>query len=92
MGQQPLAAGQKRGRPPKQIVPVRLANGQLAYTIPQFCNAHQISVGLYFKLKAQGRAPRLMKLGRRSLITAQEIARWQAERQSESNMAAAARS
>ena len=30
----------------------------LAMTIPQFCNAHNISEGFYYKLKKQNTSPR----------------------------------
>ena len=38
-------------------------------SIPQFCNAHNISEGIYYKLKKQKLTPREMKIGTRTLIT-----------------------
>lgn len=52
----------------------------LAMSIPQFCEAHNISVGMYFKLRKQGLAPRQMRLGTRTLITCEDAATWRAER------------
>src|SRR6188472_2547512 len=34
---------------------------RLALSIPEFCEAHGISEGLYYKLKKQGEGPREMK-------------------------------
>ena len=42
---------------------------RLALSIPEFCKAHGISEGFFFKLKKQGEGPREMKVGARTLIT-----------------------
>ena len=56
----------------------------LAMTIPQFCNAHNISEGFYYKLKKQKLNPREMKVGTRTLITFEAAAKWRAEREATS--------
>jgi hypothetical protein len=53
-------------------------------TIPQFCNAHNISEGFYYKLKKQKLNPREMKVGTRTLITFEAAANWRAEREAAS--------
>ena len=54
---------------------------RLALSIREFCSAHAISQGLYFKLKKQGEGPREMKLGARTLITLESAAEWRRERE-----------
>jgi len=47
-----------------------------AATIPQFCDGHNISRTHFYELIKQGRAPRLMKVGRRTLISQEAAAEW----------------
>lgn len=54
---------------------------RLALSIAQFCEAHNISEGFFYKLKRQGIGPREMKLGTRTLITFEAAAKWRAERE-----------
>ena len=42
---------------------------RLALSIREFCRAHGISEGFFYKLKKQGEGPREMKVGARTLIT-----------------------
>jgi hypothetical protein len=51
------------------------------YTIAAFCEAHRLSVGMYFKLKAAGIAPKEMHVGRRRLISYQAAAEWRRKRE-----------
>jgi hypothetical protein len=51
----------------------------LALTIPQFCEAHNISEAFYYALQKQGKAPRSMRVGRRRLISLEEAAKWRAQ-------------
>ena len=54
----------------------KLASGQSAFSIAQFCDSHHISrTHLHFLCK-RGEGPRLMKLGRRVLISAEAAADW----------------
>jgi hypothetical protein len=46
------------------------------YSISEFCQRHNISVSFYFKLRAQGRGPRLLRLGSRVLISREAAADW----------------
>lgn len=47
-----------------------------ASTIPQFCADHSISRTHFYELAKQGKAPRLIKLGRRTLISVEAAADW----------------
>lgn len=51
---------------------------QQAFSIAQFCRDHGISRGMYYLLRKRQLAPATMKLGRRSLISAESAARWRA--------------
>jgi hypothetical protein len=46
------------------------------YTRERFCDVHGISLGLFHILMRQGRGPRVMKLGRRTLISVEAAAEW----------------
>ena len=59
---------------------------RLALSIPEFCEAHGISEGMFYKMKKQNRelTPREMKIGTRTLITLEAAAKWRAEREAAS--------
>lgn len=65
---------------PRQETPDReSASGTLiraAFTIPEFCEAHRISRALFYILARDGRAPAIIKAGRRTLISSESAARW----------------
>lgn len=46
------------------------------YTVAQFCADHNISRTHFYALLKDGRGPRLMKLGRRVLISAEAASDW----------------
>jgi hypothetical protein len=48
-------------------------------SVEAFCDRHGISSQYFYLLRKRGAAPRVMKLGARSLITVEEAARWRAE-------------
>lgn len=50
-----------------------------AYTVAQFCQAHGFSRALFYRLLAEGRGPKLIKLGKRTLISRESAAEWRAE-------------
>ena len=60
----------------------RLPTPRLALSIPEFCEAHGISEGFFYKLKKQGEGPREMKVGARTLITFESAAEWRRTRES----------
>ena len=47
---------------------------RLALSILEFCDAHGISEGFYYKLKRQCKGPREMKVGARTLISFESAA------------------
>jgi hypothetical protein len=52
-----------------------------AISIPEFCRRHQISVGMYFKIAREGFGPRIMKVGRRTLVSREAAEEWRRERE-----------
>jgi hypothetical protein len=60
------------------LTPVQARALPVAYTIPEFCEAHRISVAFYYELKKIGRTPREIALGARRIITAEAAAEWRA--------------
>ena len=49
-----------------------------AYTVPQFCGDHNISRTHLYQLFKEGRGPRTMKVGRRTLISHEAATDWRA--------------
>ncbi|ART54831.1 hypothetical protein CBP36_11960 [Acidovorax carolinensis] len=59
---------------------------KLAYTVPQFCDGFNVSRTHFYGLLKEGRGPRLMKVGRRTLISAQAAADWCKRMEDETNL------
>lgn len=55
------------------------------FTIPQFCDGHNVSRTHFYALLKEGKGPRLMKVGRRSLISAESAAAWRKRMEDETN-------
>lgn len=47
-----------------------------AQSVESFCKSNGISRSLFYKLRRQGRAPRIMKIGRRTLISEEAASEW----------------
>ena len=47
-----------------------------AYTVEEFCEAHRISRAMFYVLQAQNKGPRIMKVGRRTLISEEAAKEW----------------
>lgn len=47
-----------------------------AYTINEFCKAHDISRSLFYKLQVNGKGPETFTLGRRVLISVEAAEKW----------------
>jgi hypothetical protein len=62
---------------------------QAALTIEQFCEAHRISRTHLHNMTKAGKGPRVMRLGRRVLISAEAAADWRHRLEQESATAAA---
>lgn len=57
-----------------------------SYTIPNFCADHgNISRSFFHKLVNEGNGPRLMKIGRRTLISAEAAAEWRSRMEAKTN-------
>jgi len=52
---------------------------QNAESVADFCRSHAISRSLFYKLAREGKAPRIMKVGRRTLITTEAAQEWRQE-------------
>ena len=65
----------------------RSAAALSAYSIEQFCQAHGISIDLYFKMRRQGLGPATMKVGGRTLISIEAAAAWRRDREAASQEA-----
>jgi predicted DNA-binding transcriptional regulator AlpA len=50
--------------------------GRKASTIDEFCEEHRFSRAFFYKLKKQGKAPRVTALGSRRIITVEDAAAW----------------
>lgn len=49
---------------------------QAVFTIDEFCEAHRISRALFYELAREGKAPRVMCVGRRRLVSQESAADW----------------
>jgi predicted DNA-binding transcriptional regulator AlpA len=58
------------------------AECKAAYSFQEFCRLHSISRALLYKLIKAGRGPKILKIGTRSLITAEAAAEWRREMES----------
>ena len=47
-----------------------------AYTVEEFCEAYRISRAMFYVLQAQHKGPRIMKVGRRTLISDEAAKEW----------------
>lgn len=52
-----------------------------AHSVAEFCEANRLSVAMFYKLRAKGLAPDVMKVGARTLISVEAAARWRRERE-----------
>jgi predicted DNA-binding transcriptional regulator AlpA len=48
----------------------------LAFPIPEFCRRHGISRAHFYNLSKSGGAPAVMRVGRRTLVSAEAAAEW----------------
>lgn len=62
----------------------------LAYSVPEFCQQHRISRAMFYVLVRDGRGPRLMKVGKRTLISVEAAADWRKLMEAQSGSSEAA--
>jgi hypothetical protein len=60
----------------------------LAYSVEQFCKAHSISRATFYNLAKEGKGPRLMRIGKKPLISTEAAADWRRQMEAESAAAA----
>jgi hypothetical protein len=58
---------------------VPYAGAKDAFGIVEFCERHSLSTSYFFKLLREHRAPRCMRIGRRTLISKEAAAAWRRE-------------
>lgn len=51
-------------------------DNHVAYTIPEFCEAHRICRATFYNMVRDGQAPRRMKVRGKVLIEAEAAAEW----------------
>ena len=54
-----------------------------AYSIANFCTAHDISRASYYNMRTDGKAPREMRVGSRVLISREAAEAWRRQREDE---------
>jgi hypothetical protein len=69
---------QPRSRRPQQA---RAPPDVDAYSVPEFCRRHGISVAFFHKLKVKGLAPPVMKVGARVLVSHEAATNWRRARE-----------
>lgn len=52
-----------------------------AYSVEEFCEAHRITKVFFYEQIKVGTGPRIMKVGRRTLISVEAAADWRRERE-----------
>ena len=57
-------------------IAARPGTDRKAFSIDEFCIAHRISRAMFYKIRKQGRAPRIMTVGSRQLISGEAAAEW----------------
>ena len=55
---------------------MRMTVQKQSFSIQEFCKLHDISRSLFYVLREKGEAPRVMKVGRRTLISVEAAAEW----------------
>ncbi len=59
-----------------------------ATTVDEFCHAHRISRGTFYNLLKEGRGPSIMKVGARTLVSAEAAAVWRRRMEQQTAQAA----
>ena len=54
---------------------------RVAFTVAEFCSSHRISRTTFYQLLNAGIGPRIMKVGVKTLISAESAAAWRTERE-----------
>jgi hypothetical protein len=76
-------------RPKHELPMPRGPPPRAAFTVPEFCEAHRISVAKYYEIKKEGWGPVEMEVGRRRLISYEAASVWRRERETTASSTAA---
>jgi len=57
------------------------------FSVSGFCAHHSVSRSLFYRLQKEERGPRLTKIGRRTLISAESAAEWRSRMERETEQA-----
>jgi hypothetical protein len=66
-------------------------NNSDVFDISTFCKSNKISRALFYVLQKTGNGPRIMKVGRRTLITPEAVAEWRKKMEQQSTSVIAKR-
>ena len=58
------------------------------YSVIEFCQAHRISRGTFYKLLGEGLGPTAVKIGRRTLISSEAAQDWRRRMEQEAAISA----
>ena len=47
-----------------------------AYSVDEFCKSYKFGRSLFYKLLREGKGPKVIKIGRRTIIPADEAEQW----------------
>ena len=61
---------------------------QFAISVAEFCAGWGISKPMYYRLRREGRGPRIVRVGRRTLITPEANAEWGREMEEQQDASA----
>jgi hypothetical protein len=78
---EPTQHSEPAAQPTTILPPIRGPPPLLALSILEFCAAFGISEDFFYKLKRQGKAPTLMKVGARTMVSIQAADEWRIERE-----------
>ena len=59
----------------------------LMFSVLDFCHTHGISRGMFYKLLGEGRGPKAVKIGRRTLISSEAAEEWRRRMEREAAIA-----
>lgn len=66
----------------RRLAGLKLPQTVGAFSIPSFCEAHgHMSVAMFFKMQAAGEGPTTMRVGTRTMISAEAAAAWRRKRE-----------
>jgi predicted DNA-binding transcriptional regulator AlpA len=53
-----------------------MKTNKAAESVGDFCQSNGISKSMFYKMQREGKGPRIMKIGRRTLISQEASAKW----------------